>query len=431
MDSKKRRRQRRLLERNTDESKAVNLVKDKVETSETKPDQGIFASRERSVDFVSTLLNALPNPDPVLSTKGETIEVYNELLYDSRVIATTDSRKSAIKSMEWDVTSETKDQASIDFHKEYLKKWEMERIVSEILDAPLFGYKPNEIMWQAINGQHIPVDFVGKPPHWFTYDDQNELRMFTSSNMIEGEIVPPNKFIVSRSKATYENPFGVGILSACFWPVLFRRNGLKFLSVFVEKYGMPFLVGTAPAGEKVERMKEILEMLENIIQDGVAVVPEDYKLEVLEGKEGKGAADSIHKVFLDIMNNEIALAVLGTNLTTNVEGGSFAAASAHMEVRADIVESDQRLAEGTINKVLRLTHEINFGNPDDAPVFRLFAEEKIDKTRAERDAIIVKADPRVKFTDKYYQDKHNLAPDDYALVEAKPAPAGKVGVKDE
>ncbi len=417
-NSKQRRKERRRNSGHT-ESPALNVVKEK-ETKETRRGlQKIFATRERSIDFVGTLYNSLPNPDPVLDKKGETIDVYNDLMYDSRVTAAATVRKSAIKSMEWDlVGGDDIKESDIDFHREYFDKFKIEDIIGEILDAPLYGYKPIEIVWLPVEGGRYitPSDFVGKPPHWFTYDQENKLRMLTDSNMIYGDEVPPNKFIVARSEASYENPFGKGCLSACYWPVLFRRNGFKFLTLFVEKYGMPHIVGKAPAGVNPERMEEVLDLLDQLAQDGATVVPDDYQIELLESKEGKGKSDSIHKVFLDIMNTEIALAIIGNNLTIEVEGGSYAAANVHLEVRADIVEGDQRIVEGVFNELIKLVHAINFGEHSAAPVFKLFSEEKIDKARAERDKVLVN-DVGIKFTPQYIEKNYNLSPDDYIIRE--------------
>ena len=417
-NSSQRRKKRRELA-GGGHSPALNAAKKNEKKETSKGLKGMFATRERSIDFIGTLYNSLPNPDPVLDAKGETIDVYNDLMYDSRVTAAVTVRKSAIKSMEWDlVGGDGIDEATIDFHREYLDNFKMEDTIGEILDAPLYGYKPIEIVWLPVEGKQYyitPAKFVGLPPNWFTYDSENKLRMLTKTNMSYGEEVPDNKFIVARSESSYDNPYGKGCLSSCYWPVLFRRNGFKFLALFVEKYGMPHIVGKAPIGEKIERMEEILDMLDELVQDGATVVPEDYAIELLESKEGKGKSDSIHKVFLDIMNTEIALAIIGNNLTIEVEGGSYAAANVHLQVRQDIIEGDQRIVEGVFNELIRRVHKINFGDHKTAPVFKLFSEEKINTARAERDKTLVN-DIGIKFTPQYIEKNYNLSPDDYIIV---------------
>jgi len=389
-----------------------------------------IATRSKTIDFIS-VLHGLPNPDPVLRKLGRAIQVYEDLMFDSRVMAVVESRKAAVQSMEWDIISEKTPQAQIDFHKDYINAYaagrnidkktsRLEDIFSEILDAPLFGYKPLEIIWQPDSGKIIPLDFVGKPPRWFKYDKENKLRFITMANMIEGEELPDNKFIVARHKPTYDNPYGKAALSACFWPVTFRKNGFKFWTIFLEKYGMPFLLATAPEGERTEKIEEVANMLEDMVQDAIAVVPKEYEVEIKEATEGKGT-NPAHKTYIDAMNLEIAMAIIGTNLTTEVQGGSYAASQSHMKIREDIVESDAKIAEGAFNELISMAHNINFGSSTPPPVFKLFAEENIDETRSKRDLNLSKTG--VKFTKDYFKRVYNLTDEDLEVGESVKEPA--------
>ena len=382
-----------------------------------------IATRSRTIDFFS-ILQGLPNPDPVLKKLNRSIQVYEDLSYDSRVSAVVQSRKSAVQSMEWDIIGEKTPQSEIDFHKEYLTTYKMEDVLSEILDAPLYGYKPFEIMWNSDGRRVVPVDFVGKPPRWFKYGSENELRFLTARDMIYGEELPENKFIVARHKPTYDNPYGLPVLSACFWPVTFRKNGLKWWSVFIEKYGMPFLLAKAPAGERTERITEVADMLENMVQDAIAVVPSEYEVDIKEAASTGTGKTPAHKTYLDTMNMEISMAILGTNLTTEVSGGSYAASQSHMEVREDIIEGDAKIAEGTFDALIEITHKFNFGNSP-PPRFKLFAEEKVDEARAKRDLNLSKAG--VRLTKEYYKRSYNLTDDDIDRVDESAEAAAPFG----
>lgn len=383
-----------------------------------------IATRQNSIDFYGSIIGALPNPDPVLKKMGKTIEVYDNISFDSRVQAVVSSRKSAVKSMEWGLTGENVPDSEKEFHKEYLNEFNMHDVLDEILDAALYGYKPIEIIWGSDGTKTIPNKLVGLPQKWFEYNYNNELVFLSKSNNYTGIKVPENKFIVSRSHPTYANPYGIGAYSACFWPVTFRKNGLKFWTVFLEKYGIPFLVGKSPEGEQENRIFEIADMLESMVQDAIAVVPKDYDIEIKESAQSAGKNDSIHKTYLDFMNLEIAMAIIGTNLTTEVQGGSFAASQSHMEVRKDIIESDQRIVEQTFNELIKTTHSFNF-NSKIPPKFNLFSEEKVETTRSERDRNIQGADKRFRFTEIYYKKHYNLSDEDFTLEETNNADAAR------
>jgi len=399
-------------------NKAIDGTIEKIaKQDESKTISKQIATRQNSQDFFSSVLGSLPNPDPVLEKLGKTIEVYEDLMFDSRVTATVTSRKSAILAMEWDIVSKETPEAEKEFYEEIFSNYKIEEVISEMLDAALFGYKPMEIIWAEYQGKIIPAEFIGKPSRWFTYDENNALRFFDKSNSIDGVLVPKDRFIVVRKNPTYDNPFGKAALSACFWPVTFRKSGLKFWTIFVEKYGMPFLTATAEAGATTARMEEIAEMLNDMIVDAVAVVPNGYELEIKEAASSKG--DSMHKTYLDVMNTEIAMAILGTNLTTEVQGGSLAASKSHMEVRADIIESDQKMVEGAFNELIARTHAMNFSSQP--PKFKLFPEESVNTELAQRDEALVRQG--VKFTKEYYMEKYNLDEEHFDIREIETQPA--------
>lgn len=378
-----------------------------------------IATRSRSIDFLISVMNVLPNPDPVLRKANKNIQVYEALLYDGRVKAVVNSRKSKVRSMEWDVVGENQPEAILEFYRTIFETYDMPDTLNQILDAFLYGYKPIEIIWSTDGTRIVPSQFIPKPSEWFIFDEDNNLRMLTRESMVTGIPLPPNKFIVASNEADYKNPYGVAVMSACFWPVIFRKNGLMFWTNFLEKYGMPFLLATAESGAQEERMNEIADMLNKMIQDAVAVVPKGYDVNLLEAEEGKGKSDSFHKAYLDYMNMEISVAVLSTNLTTEVQGGSLAASQSHMQVREDIIESDAAICENAFNELIALTHAVNFGGKP--PTFKLFSEEKIDKTRAERDKLLTETG--VRFTKDYYQRAYNLTDDDFELTEPTVTPS--------
>jgi len=373
--------------------------------ADTEDTAGQIATRQRSIDWYDTLGSTLPNPDPVLKNLGKDISEYTKLLSDPRVQAAVTSRKAGTSSREWDITVDDVVPAQYEIVKGIFATMNVNRVIKEILDSVLFGYKPLEVMWQKQGDLVIPGRVVGKPPDWFRYDDENALRFLTKTDMINGEVVPDRKFLVSSNDASYANPYGTPILAACYWPVKFRHNGYRFWTVFLEKYGMPWITAKAPQGAKQTRINEIATMLENMVQDSIAVVPEDYKIEMLENKHGDTAAS--YDQYLQATSTEISIAILGTNLTTEVKGGSFAAAKSHMEVRSDIVNSDVRIVEDTMNELIKWIYEINWGPDQVLPKFYMFKSAEVDLEKAERDAILTDK-VGVRFTSEYVQRAYDL-----------------------
>lgn len=373
-----------------------------------------IATRQRSIDFYG-LGMFLPNPDPVLKKQGKDIAIYKELLVDGHLGGCVTSRKAGVKSLEWGIDRGKAKSRQARLIEEVFAALDMDRIVSEILDAPLFGYQVLEVMWEKRGDLILPKDIVGKPQSWFVFGEQNELRFRTKENW-NGEPLPEKKFLLARHEATYDNPYGFPELSRCFWPVTFKRGGTKFWVIFSEKWGMPYFIGKHPRGTDRKENEDLLDMLERMIQDAVAVIPDDSSVEILEAG-GKGASAQIYEKLIETCKTEVSIAILGQNLTTQVKGGSYAATESHMAVRADIVDSDRKLVEGALNELIGWIYEYNFGDGSVRPAFSMWEEEDVDSALAERDNIL--AQTGVKFTKTYYMKAYGLEEGDFEITETR------------
>ncbi len=377
-----------------------------------------IATRKRSLFWFGSDFGYLPNPDPVLKKQGKDISVYRNLLADPHVGAAVESRKSAVLSLEARIERGKAPARRARLIERAFDSLDLYNVISEILDAPLFGYQPLEVIWKRTGGFWLPADVVGKPPEWFAFDEENRLRFRTRDNYT-GEPVPERKFLLPRHHPSYANPYGVPALSRCFWPVTFKRGGMKFWAMFTEKYGMPFLVGRHPRGASEGEIDDMADVLARMIQDAVAVIPDDSTVEVLEARKTSSA--EIYEKLLHFTNAEVSKAILGQTLSTEVQDkGSFAAAKAHLEVRKDVIDQDKRLVEATLNELIRWIYELNFGTTDDMPAFKMFEEEEVDLVRAQRDKILV--DMGIPLTRKYALKHYNLDEEDVAEFSS-PAPA--------
>lgn len=377
-----------------------------------------LATRKRALNFYS-LANILPDPDIVLRKQGKDVKIYKELLCDPHVYACVQSRKSGVLSLEWDINRGLdKDENAQDLEN-LLKKLDIRKIINDILDATLYGFQPLEIMWKKDKSGYImPERVVAKPPEWFCFDDDNNLKFRTKENYF-GEIVPEKKFLLAQNNPSYNNPYGERTLSRVFWNVTFKKGGLKFWVVFTEKYGMPHLIGKHPRGATKEETNTLADMLEDMVQDAIAVIPDDSSVEIQEANKSSSA--EIYEKLIDKMNTEISKAILGQTLTTEIGStGSYAAANTHMQVRQDIIDSDKKLVESTINQLITWIYELNYPSAD-IPVFELYEPEDVDLTLAQRDKILF--DTGVKFTKDYFIKAYGLEDEDFDIREDVVTPA--------
>ncbi len=371
-----------------------------------------IATRKRALNFYS-LANILPDPDIVLRKQGKDMRVYKELLCDPHVFACIQSRKSGVLSLEWDINRGSDKDKNAKLVEDLLKKLDTQKLINDILDATQFGFQPLEIIWKKNKaGYIIPEKVIAKPPEWFCFNDDNNLKFRTKENYY-GEIVPDKKFLLAQNNPSYENPYGERTLSRCFWAVTFKKGGLKFWVVFTEKYGMPHLIGKHPRGATKEETNSLADMLEEMVQDAIAVIPDDSSVEIQEANKSSSA--EIYDKLINKMNAEISKAILGQTLTTEIGStGSYAAANTHMQVRQDIIDSDKKLVECVINQLIKWIYEINFSNAE-VPVFEMYAPEDVDLELAQRDKIL--SETGVKFTKEYFIKNYGLEDEDFDIRE--------------
>lgn len=196
---------------------------------------------------------------------------------------------------------------------------------------------------------------------------------------------------------------------------------MKFWVTFAEKYGMPFILGKQPRGIGDAETKKFLANLENMVQDAVAVIPDDASVDIVEAG-GKGASGDIYKGLKESCDEDITIGILGQNLTTSVKEGSLAASQSHMQVRKDITDSDKKIVEKTLNQLNRWIDELNWGGAgEDLPIFT-FIDDEDDTALANRDKTI--SETGVKFTKPYFVRKYGFADDEIEVPAPSPASPG-------
>lgn len=362
-----------------------------------------IASRGRSFD-AQALGMYLPNPDPILKAQGKDIKVYRDLRSAALVGGNIRRRKSSVLALERDLKRGKAPVRVERFVRDWLADLDLDRIIRELLDAALFGYQPVELMWKSVGLHLVPEDLLGKPAEWFLYDQDNQLRFRARDAGIQGELCDPQRFIVARQDATYNNPYGFADMSMCFWPVVFMKGGMKFWVQFTEKYGSPWLIGKHPRGASTKETNDLLDSLEQMVQDAVAVIPNDSSVEIKEAAGKTGSAD-VYRELLMYCRSEINVALLGQNQTTEANSNR-ASAMAGLDVTEDIRDGDASIVAATLNAAIRLVVDLNFGEHVDAPVYELWEQDQIDKTLAERDKSLT--DSGVKFTQQYWMRTYNL-----------------------
>lgn len=282
------------------------------------------------------------------------------------------------------------------------------------------GFSVFELVWKQDGGRNIIKDIVARDFTRFdplpdgisvTYD---QLGGFSKKGIKEE---PYGKYLLAISEGCAENPYGVSLYQTLHYLCMAREYGYRSWGKWLERFGQPFLLGITECRSE-EQVNQLLQNLEEAMEGSSLAVTDDTKIEVIQASGGSGGMQ--FKNFEDCLRMQIHQAVLGQNLTTEVEGGSLAAAKVHDGVRQDKVKSDKRLVEQTLRK---LVEYIKFYNniTEDIQVGLKF-KDGIEMERAQRDAILVNSGI-LTFTEDYLLDKYDFIDGDFEAGSA-PTPEG-------
>ena len=376
-----------------------------------------IATRAQAIDYWS-LGHYLPNPDPVLKKMGRDISAYREVLSDSHVGGCVRRRKAAVKGLEWCITT-TGNEKTDEILTALFDRLPLNQIITQILDAALFGYQVLEVIWAFENGVWLPIAVDGKPQEWFVFDADNQLKLRTKDAYFEGVPLPEKKFLLATQNATYTNPYGQGDLSMCFWAATFKKGGFKFWLDFTEKYGAPWLVGKHPRQAQSSDIDDLLDSMEKMLGTAVAAIPDDSSIDLKESSS-KGASSQAFNDFLRYCKSEISVALLGQDQTTEADANR-ASATAGLIVTEDIRNDDAVMVEGVFNQLLAWICDLNF-TVDTLPKFELYEQESIDILQVERDEKL--SGLGVQFSEQYVKRIYNFEDGDITLAQTV-SPEGK------
>ena len=373
-------------------------------------------------DVITSGFSFLPDPDPILRKMGQGVEVLDSILSDPEVLAAVETRQAGtlLQMSGWHAGTrdgeapsrdaiEARDALAAKLTPENMYDW-----ISEMLDAPLYGTIPVEIIYARKGGRILIERLSPKPAEYIRYTDENEPRL-ASRRAPWGTEIPDGKFIYVRNRPRWKNPYGRRILSSLLWPVTFKRGGLKFWADFMDRYGIPLALGTVDQDTYEKKSGEIVQNLEAMVRNAVGVVTAGTDVKIVEASTVRG---DLYEKFYDTMNATISKAILGETLTTEQgDRGSQALGTVHERIEERRELSDERMIEFAMNRVGR--YFVRFNSPNTpAPVYRYQRQEVLHQPRVERDRILHSMG--VRFKDDYFADHYGI-PKKYFEVDSASA----------
>lgn len=284
---------------------------------------------------------------------GKGLKIYDEVAQDPQVGAMLQKRRSSLTAREWDVTAASDsdlDQQAVEVVREILASIPFDRICEDLLDATLKGFSICEVVWERKDTRIVPAQIKAHDQRRFVFGQDWRPRLLTWTSLQTGIELPERKFIVHRHGVKGNNPYGLGIGSRLFWPVLFKREGIAFWMHFLDKFAGPTVIGKTPYGTLTEEQRRLLNSLTEIRTSSAITVPIGTDVEFLEASRGGSVS---YEDFLKYWDKQISICVTGETLTTDIgASGSRAASETHADMLDMLVDSDADLLTDSLSNTL-------------------------------------------------------------------------------
>jgi phage gp29-like protein len=333
----------------------------------------------------------LHTDDSVLLSRGRDYRLYRETLRDDQCATSFSDRRLAVLSKEWEVDAASEsalDVAAAEFIREELQRLEWDRITDGMLYARWYGHAVAECLFYPEGDKVRLRDIRVRDRSRFAYSNDGGVWLLNSQSL-QWDRMPERKFWTISTGADHDDaPYGLGLAHYCYWPVFFKRNGLKFWLVFVEKFGSPTAVGKIPGGKwDDEDLKDaVLDALQSFASESAIVVPEETTVELLEAaRSGAGTYDELY----DRMDSALAKIIVGQTASSQGTPGRLGNDDLQGQVRDDLVKADADLVCGSFNRqVVAWLTEWNFPGAQPPRVWRKVEPEEDLKSVAETDSAI-------------------------------------------
>jgi hypothetical protein len=269
---------------------------------------------------------------------------------DDGVASASDVRTEALKAAVVSFSHEGLSDGQIDYFDAIIKQYGA-LYCDLLLELKFTGVLFRQIQYELIDGLYWPAEYIEYP--------NADIRLYNghiypvnSGKPIE---ISPLKFIaLHRPKEVF---YSILRYTAFF------SFAINNWAQFTETYGKPPRIAKYKPGTTLEEKNQLWEMLQNFGTDLAAMVSENVVIDFADFVNKNANAD-LYRVLCDYCDDRITRRILGNTLTTKAvsTGGSYAQASIHELVRADILAGDCRDLDIFLTQHFNMLNAINFGS---------------------------------------------------------------------
>ena len=301
---------------------------------------------------------------------------------DPHYAAVLGVRKRAVSGLEPAVEAAAdaaKDVELADAGRGLARKPEFGDMLDDCLDALGKGFSAVEIVWDRSGPVWAPARYERRDPRFFVFDraDGRTLRLLDEADSYQGVELAPYKWVVHVPRLKSGIPVRGGLARLAAMAYMVKSYTITDWIAFAEVFGMPLRLGRYGETASEADILKLISAVSNLGTDAAAAIPDTMRIEFVEAGNRQGGAELFERlaVYLD---KQVSKAVLGQTMTAD-DGSSRSQAEVHDAVRGDILRSDARQLENTLNRdLVRPFIDLNHGPQENYPRLLLPVNEPED-----------------------------------------------------
>lgn len=254
--------------------------------------------------------------------------------------------------------------------------------------------------WKDIEG------FAWRDPRFFMYDRDTgrQLRMKDDANTFDGLPLPRYRMIVHQPRLKTGLPIRGGLARLVIAGLMCKWYSITDWLAFAEVFGMPLRVGRYGPQATADDIFTLVSAIANLGTDAAAAIPDSMKIDFESPGNTTGGAD-LFKNLAEWIDKQVSKAVLGQTGSADGTPGQLGNNTAQDEVRQDILKSDARQLDNTLNRdFVRAVIDLNFGVQDEYPAIQHIVTDAED-TEALIKALSIVVPMGVQIEESWARDK--------------------------
>ena len=315
------------------------------------------------------------------------------MMRDERLAATLETRINGLLGLPFEMlAAEEDDETARQLAEELGPKWLDFFPEAEIAEMRrwriLMGFALVELVWQRRSKEWWPRAKVWNP-QWLWYDEERHVwNVQTREGLIEAKPGDGKWVLLGRGS----RPWMYGAIRSLAVPWLVRQYAQRDWARYSERHGLPLVKAMIPSMVQDEEKADFFNDVQMLATETTVTLPQNvdaegtsFDLELLEAKDASWEG---FERLMTSCNVSMAITLLGQNLTTEIQGGSYAAAEVHNKIRYDYLRADaEELSTELRAQMLSHVCKLNYGSEYDLTPWPNWNAEEPDDVKSAAEAL--------------------------------------------